>query len=53
MANEPSLGALWKRQTSAGELYLSGQIDLDGKKTNIIVFKNSYKKEDKHPDYRI
>ena len=29
----------------------SAEIEIDGKKTKIKVFPNSYKTEDKHPDY--
>ena len=47
------LGAMWKRLNKKGEPYLTGIIELKGEKINIIVFKNGYKKEDKHPDYII
>lgn len=47
-----SIGALWIGEGKTGK-FMSGEIELDGKKTRIIVFKNNYKKEDKHPDYRI
>ena len=47
-----SIGALWvnkgKKQT-----YLAGQIDIDGTLHKIVVFKNSFKVEEKQPDYRI
>mgnify|MGYP003290381841 CR=1 FL=1 len=47
-----SIGALWIAETKAGK-FMSGEIELDGKKTRIIVFRNNYKTEEKHPDYRI
>lgn len=47
-----SIGALWINN-GKNTIYLSGQIEIDGKKHNIVVFKNNYKKEDKHPDYKI
>lgn len=48
-----SIGALWLAEAKNGTKYLRGEIELDGEKHKIIVFKNDYKKEDKHPDYRI
>jgi uncharacterized protein (DUF736 family) len=49
---QDSIGALWVKEGKSGK-YMSGVIDIDGVKVNIVVFKNSYKREDKHPDYRI
>lgn len=48
-----SIGALWLNEAKNGTKYLRGEIELDGEKHKIIVFKNDHKKEDKHPDYRI
>ena len=49
---EKSIGALWVATNDKGEFW-KGNIELpDGTKQNIIVFKNSYKK-DKQPDLRI
>lgn len=47
---DKSIGALWKNKN-----YLSGVLELDNKTYNIIVFvfKNTYKKESKPPDYKI
>lgn len=47
-----SIGALWINE-GKNIKYLAGEIELDGKLTKIVVFKNSYKTEEKHPDYRI
>lgn len=46
------IGALWIKRSSKGE-YLSGSVEIDGKKHFIVCFLNSYKKETKHPDYKI
>ena len=46
------LGALWL-QAKGDKKYMSGVIEIDGKKTSIIIFKNDYKREDKQPDYNI
>lgn len=48
-----SLGALWINESKAGNKYMAGQIEVDGKKIKIVVFKNKFKEEEKHPDYRI
>ncbi|MFA5185361.1 MAG: hypothetical protein WC551_02650 [Patescibacteria group bacterium] len=47
------LGALWKKTSQKGEVFMSGEIEIDGKKTKIVVFKNSHKEQEKHPDYNI
>lgn len=44
------IGALWVRESKAGDTYLSGSID--GRR--IVAFKNRYKEAgDKKPDWRI
>lgn len=49
---EKSIGALWIKTGNKGE-YWTGNIELkDGTKQNIIIFKNTYKK-DNQPDFRI
>ena len=53
MAENQSIGALWKHKTDEGLVYLSGTIEVGGNEYRIAVFKNKYKKEDRHPDYRI
>jgi len=47
MNKEDQLGALWLNESKAGKKYMSGIIG--GQK--VVVFKNGYKEEDKHPDY--
>jgi uncharacterized protein (DUF736 family) len=32
---------------------MSGVVEIGGQKHKIVVFKNKYKQEEKHPDYRI
>ena len=44
------IGALWVRESKAGDTYFSGKID--GRR--IVVFRNRYKEAgDKQPDWRI
>ncbi|HAJ79377.1 MAG TPA: hypothetical protein DCO75_06360 [Fibrobacteres bacterium] len=45
------LGALWKNKN--GKDMFTGNIEIDGKSTRLVVFTNGYKTEDKHPDYII
>jgi len=47
-----SIGALWKRLGKNGE-YLSGNVVVDGKKIEIVVFLNDKGENEKRPDYRI
>ena len=48
------LGALWKKKSKAGMSFLSGYIvDHDGARTDIVVFANGNKKNEKAPDYRL
>lgn len=49
---DDSIGALWEKSSSKGT-YFTGQIEIKGVKIPIVCFVNNYKKEDKHPDYRI
>ena len=46
-------GALWISVSKTGTKYMSGSVEIDGVKTKIVVFKNNYKEEEKHPDYKI
>lgn len=47
------VGAFWKN-TKDGKTYLSGSLSEPvAPGTKLLVFPNSYKKEDKHPDYTI
>ena len=46
-------GAMWKGK-QGGQVLLSGVVDLpDGTKLRIKMLRNAFKKEDKHPDYRL
>lgn len=50
MAN--NLGAMWNKVSRKGDSYLSGYIEIDGKRTQFCAFPNKYKK-DNNPDYTI
>lgn len=48
------LGALWKKKSKTGMSFLSGYIiDHDGARTDVVVFANSKKTNEKAPDYRL
>jgi uncharacterized protein (DUF736 family) len=49
---EKNIGALWLKEGRKGK-YMSGVVTVNGVEQRIVVFKNHYKQEDKHPDYRI
>ena len=47
------IGALWIKASVKGD-FLSGNIEVDGKKIAIVCFRNTLKKEgEKTPDYNI
>lgn len=50
--NEDELGALWVRTGARGD-YMTGTIEIDGTKHNVVLFKNGNKKSDKSPDWRV
>ena len=48
------VGAFWLHDAKNGTKFMSGKIEQalpEG--TDLLVFKNGYKKEDRHPDYEI
>ncbi len=51
---EEEAGALWvKESKSDGKEYMTGDIVINGQKTSVIVFRNNYKEQANHPDWRI
>lgn len=46
-------GALWLKTAKGGSKYMSGQIEVNGETISLTVFRNGFKKLDKHPDYVI
>lgn len=47
------LGALWLGKSARGTNYMSGVVTIDDTEHRIVVFKNGFKQESKHPDYVI
>ena len=46
-------GALWIAHSEKAGKFLKGQIELAGEKYTVMVMKNKYKEEEKHPDYTV
>lgn len=46
------LFALWKKESTKNTVYYTGNLTIDNKKHDIVVFANN-KTNDKQPDYRI
>jgi uncharacterized protein (DUF736 family) len=53
MSEKKQIGALWKKLTQGGKELWAGNVEIEGKKMQIAVFKNSYKTADRQPDYVI
>lgn len=51
---EKDLGAMWCKQSAKGGEFLSGYVEIDGRKVNFVAFCNSRKpRGSKQPDWRI
>jgi hypothetical protein len=46
-------GALWSKEAKKGGTYFRGTIEINGTLHRIQMHPNRYKKESKHPDYKI
>lgn len=48
------IGGLWKKVSQSGSEYMSGSVDVNGEKVQIVVFPNIYKKAgERTPDFKI
>ena len=50
---QKDIGCLWLNESKNGNKYMAGNVEIDGVKHKIVVFKNTYKDDEKKPDYRI
>ncbi len=50
--NPNRIGALWIKR-KGNNVFMSGELEIDGEKIRILVFKNTYKETDNQPDYNI
>lgn len=54
MSNQSnSIGAIWVGTTKGGVEKLTIQVEINGETHRFTAFRNNYKSEDKHPDWRI
>ncbi len=54
MNNLKKVGAMWQhRSKKDNKLFLSGEIEIDGIKKRVLLFRNTLKENDKHPDWNI
>ena len=54
MSDKKKIGALWEKETARGTKLLSGVVEINGAKTRIAVFPNSFKDEgSRQPDFVI
>jgi len=52
--NLEQVGACWIQESAKGNKYMSCVINEDiSEGDRVLIFRNNYKEEDKHPDYRI
>lgn len=51
--DKKDIGALWERQSSKGSTYLTGFVEIDGKKHELVLFRNNKDGNEKRPDYHI
>jgi len=48
-----NIGALWRRIDKKGKDYFFGRVDINGVRTNIVVFLNTFRKGSKEPTHVI
>ena len=48
-----SIGGLWLKESHKGTKFMSGEIEINGVKHSVVVFKNDKGDNERRPDYRI
>jgi len=48
-----SIGAFWKKESKAGKVYYSGNIEIAGNKIPLVMFENTRKEKETQPDLQI
>lgn len=46
-------GCLWLKTAKTGMKFMAGNVEINGVKTDIVVFKNNKKEKENQPDYNI
>lgn len=53
-SSDQKIGALWIKEQRGGGEYMSGELEIDGVKRRIVVFRNSYRTDaNRQPHYII
>ncbi len=47
------IGSLWKKSSEKAPEYMTGVIELDGKKYQLVIFPNDKGDNERRPDYKI
>lgn len=50
---QKEVGVLWSKTSNKGMSFMSGTIEIEGKKVEVVAFLNSNKKNPKEPDWRL
>lgn len=50
---EKNIGGVWNGISKGGKPYLSISIEIDGEKRGFIAFANSFKQNERQPDYHV
>lgn len=53
MADDKYIGALWVKKSKKGQDFFSGNVEVNGIKVDIVVFRNNKDGNEKRPDYQI
>jgi len=51
--SDRKFGSLWENSSKNGQVFLGGEIIINGKKIKVVCFKRFEKKNDKEPDWDI
>lgn len=51
--SEQRIGALWIKSSRGGTEFMTGEVEIEGVKQRITVFRNGFKTTDKQPSYHI
>lgn len=51
--DKKKIGAFWERVSKTGTPYLSGVLEIGGRKYKVIAFRNNKKEKDTQPDWQV
>jgi uncharacterized protein (DUF736 family) len=50
-SKDDKIGALWMKTTRDNAEYYKGSIEIGGQRHEVVIFRNGYKEQEKHPDF--